>query len=287
MKKIIALLMTTVLFIMSTTSVFAYRIGDVIGASLVTDIVAQINGYDIASYNCQGFTYVIAEDLANYGFGVNYNNYTRTLSITRNYGVSQIYSNYKKPAVDLNDVGKTAYNLLYTDIVTYLDGRYINSYNINGQTIIAFDDLASYGYYVYDNNTRRISLDIPGIEKKGVGLEELNDLWKSPNRIKFNVKDNYGKTYDKVREVYFRQKYLLDGEYTKFTATYFCPCDADDWCKLKIYTDGELVYETKITGESKPVFINLDISECNVFEITESQNSMNFKTSYFHNATLK
>ena len=162
------LVLTIILSILLSLSVFAYKIGDVIGTSLTTDIVAQINGYDIASYNYQGYTYIVAEDLANYGFSVQYDNSTRTLGIYRNYGVTNIYSTYTKPAVSSKDVGKVAYKLLYTDIATYLDGTYVNSYNIDGKTIICFDDLAGYGTLNYDNNSRKLTLDIPGIAKNSL-----------------------------------------------------------------------------------------------------------------------
>ena len=166
-RKISFILVLTIIFSVALSPhVFAYQIGDVIGSSLTTDIVAQINGYDIASYNYQGYTYVVAEDLANYGFSVQYDNSTRSLGVYRNYGVTNIYSSYTKPKVSSNDIGKVAYKLLYTDIATYLDGTYVNSYNIDGKTIICFNDLAGYGTINYDNNSRKLTLDIPGIAKK-------------------------------------------------------------------------------------------------------------------------
>lgn len=166
MKRLCLLLLISLFILNTTVSVFAYRNGDVIGYSLTTDIIAQINGYDIASYNYRGNTYLIAEDLADYGFDVSYNNNTRTLYVTRDYSVSQIFSTYKKLPVSQRDVGKKAFNLLYTDIKTYIDGKYVTSYNINGRTIIAFDDLAAYGNYVWHSNTRKITLDMAGINHK-------------------------------------------------------------------------------------------------------------------------
>ena len=183
MKKVLMLFLTLMLLFMFSTVAFAYRIGDVIGASLITDIVAKINGYDIASYNYQGYTYVVAEDLANYGFSVSYDNNSRSLSITRNYGVTNIYSTYKKEAVAAKDVGKKAYNILYTDIKTYLDGNYVPSYNINGKTIINFESLKNYGTYVWDNATRKISLDMSGIEKKGYASQISNADYSYQSRL--------------------------------------------------------------------------------------------------------
>lgn len=264
-KKTFALTLATIMLITSMTSAFADRIGDVIGSSLTTDIVAQINGYDIASYNYQGYTYVIAEDLVNYGFNVSYDNNSRTLSITRNYGVSQIYSTYKKPAVSSKDVGKKAFNLLYTDIKTYIDGQYANSYNINGQTIIAFDDLAGYGTYVWNNNTRKITLDLPGIEKKGTPLEDIKPL-ANYSQVEHDYEDNYGNVYEKVVRCPNETVFLLDGKYTKFqfTSIAHSPAGTD---YVKIWLDDKLVLNLEIKPDTKPQYIDLDITGCNKFKI--------------------
>lgn len=140
-----------------------YRVGDVIGSALKTDIVASVNGHQIPSYNVDGYTYIVAEDLRYYGFSVIYDNASRSLSISRDYSQSWVSKNYTKPYVSPNQVGIKEHNLLYTDITTYLDGNYTPSYNINGQTIIRFDSLGAYGNVGYNNYSRQMTLTIPGI----------------------------------------------------------------------------------------------------------------------------
>ena len=93
-----------------------YRVGDVIGSALKTDIVASINGHHIPSYNVEGYTYIVAEDLRYYGFSVVYDNNYRSLSISRDYSQGWVSKNYTKPYVPKNQVGLKEHNLLYTDI---------------------------------------------------------------------------------------------------------------------------------------------------------------------------
>ncbi len=162
MKKFFALFFFVIIIFTLSFSACAYKIGDKVGYALKTDIVAKINGYEIPSYNVNGYTYVIAEDLNYYGFSVLYDYQTRTLSTTRDFSQSWASKVYTKPYVAPSNVGTKEHNLLYTDIKTYLDGYYTDSYNIDGQTIIRFDSLSFYGNVYYDNNKREISLDLPG-----------------------------------------------------------------------------------------------------------------------------
>ncbi len=125
-----------------------------------TDIVTFIDNSPIKSYNYKGYTYVIAEDLRNYGFDVEWNPAQRTLSIARNKYVYAPYVNdfiNKKKQVPTY---KTLYNVYETNIKVYLNGREITAYNIGGQTIINVDYLQEFGYCTYDNEQRRYDVDI-------------------------------------------------------------------------------------------------------------------------------
>ena len=162
-KLILTILILSVAVSIFTINVSAYNIGDVIGYAQPTDIVATINGYQLNSYNVNGFTYIVVEDLRFYGMDVVYDNYSRTLSVTRNPQVTYIDPALSNPSYANIGTNTSYLNILYTDIVTYINGIYVNSYNINGSTIIKFDDLAQFGQVSYDNNQREISLNIPGL----------------------------------------------------------------------------------------------------------------------------
>ena len=70
MKKKFSLALVIVMILTCVINVSAARVGDVINKTVYTDIVAKINGHDIASFNIDGYTVIVAEDLRNYGFNV-------------------------------------------------------------------------------------------------------------------------------------------------------------------------------------------------------------------------
>ena len=62
------------------------------------------------------------------------------------------------------DIAGTIYS---TDILTQLDGRDIPSYNIDGRTMIALEDLEQYGFNVkYDDSIRAVFIKTVQINAK-------------------------------------------------------------------------------------------------------------------------
>ena len=172
----------------------AARVGDVIGYAQPTDIVATINGYQLESYNVEGYTYICVEDLRYYGFDVMYDQYSRTLSVNRNFSVTSIDPQNTNPLfweIGSNNVRK---NILYTDIVTYINGSYVESSNINGQTIIRFDSLSAFGAVSYSDDKREISLTMESVIYNPVAIfadamheNYYNVDWKATIRAKGDV----------------------------------------------------------------------------------------------------
>ncbi|HHX53952.1 MAG TPA: hypothetical protein GX704_03485, partial [Clostridiales bacterium] len=52
-------------------------------------------------------------------------------------------------------VGDVVDHVLHTDIVTYINGLPIRSYNIKGYTAVIVEDLSNYGFYVVWYGTER------------------------------------------------------------------------------------------------------------------------------------
>ena len=113
-----------------------------------SDINAYIDYTPIRSYNVDGYTYVIAEDLRNYGFDVVWNADERTLEVARNVLATPVYSRALYEA-DC-DIVNTRYQIHPTDIVTHWEGRVLNGYNIGGMTVIQIDELAECGHFLWD-----------------------------------------------------------------------------------------------------------------------------------------
>ena len=132
---------------------------EIIGETVYTDIIASINNYNIASFNLDGNTVVVAEDLRNYGFDVVWSSEAHTLSISRN-GSNNVASTYIAPKIPKVLVGTKANDVLKTDIQTYINGNWVPSFNIDGQTVLRFDALNVFGNVSYDNSIRRLRLDI-------------------------------------------------------------------------------------------------------------------------------
>lgn len=153
MKRAITLLLT--LSLLAALPVFAQAADRVVGTIYHTDIVAQIDGAQIPSYNIDGSTGVVAEDLADYGFDVHWDASARRLDIAPN---GAAFTASCQPAPNTHRVGSVAGKVYATDIKTYLLGAEVPSYNIGGSTVILMDSLQTCGGVFWDASERTISL---------------------------------------------------------------------------------------------------------------------------------
>jgi len=156
-KKLLSIVLTLfMLFGMFSFNVSAaYKVGDPLGDVLYSDIVAYINGYAIPTSIKNGMTMVVVEDLLNYGFDVVWNGTAKTLSVTSNPLKKITPLPVEK---NTKPVGTFKCKYVYTDIKTYLSGVLIESFAINGVTLIDFELLAKYGKLTWDGKARTISL---------------------------------------------------------------------------------------------------------------------------------
>ena len=159
MKKIVSLAAAILLLSALCLSAAAVPIGTVVNHTLYTDIVAEIDGHPLRSYNVDNRTVVVAEDLRAYGFHAIWHAEERWLEVVRpvENGEPLTPSSYPdyKPNVPAGKIGTPAKNILATDIVTTVAGDKVDSWNIDGETVIVFRELERYGQVLYDNETRR------------------------------------------------------------------------------------------------------------------------------------
>lgn len=173
MKKLLFVFVATLMLLVVVSVVASAKVGDVVGHTRYTDIIASINNHNIASFNIDGNTGIVAEDLKNYGFNVQWVPESKSLYITR-ASTNTITSTYTSPEVSPSMLGQIAEEILYTDIKCYINGSFKDSYNVNGQTIINFNDLACFGSVTYDNNTRQLNLDITdGLAYKNTNFNDM------------------------------------------------------------------------------------------------------------------
>ena len=134
----------------------------VIGTATNTDIAAFIDNLPIKSYHASGSTYIVAEDLRDYGFSVIWNGALRTLNIYRD--TEGQYALMEKDEINILKAevlnNKRYYDIYSTDIKTYLNDSLIDSYSIDGVTLIKFRALEAYGDISYDEEKRQARCDV-------------------------------------------------------------------------------------------------------------------------------
>lgn len=156
MKRMVSFLLCLMLLIQG---VCAARIGEVVDYALHTDIVAQINGHPLRSYNVNGHTAVVAEDLRGYGFRAIWDPGQRTLDVVWDGAVPDQWPEYT-PEGAQGAVGSRARAIYATDIVTTVAGQVVESFNIGGETVIWLRDLSTYGQVSWDENARIAKLEL-------------------------------------------------------------------------------------------------------------------------------
>jgi len=133
------------------------RNGDPLGDVLYSDITAYINGNAIPTSVINGKTLVTVEDLAKYGFDVKWDGKERMLKVELNK--SKTFAPIPVTKDTKNKAGKFKCKYLYTDIKTYLSGDVVESYAINGVTLIDFELLKKYGKLTWDGRYRELWLE--------------------------------------------------------------------------------------------------------------------------------
>lgn len=142
MKKIICL------FLILTLVPFGVAAFDEEPIIYPTDIRAFVDSKPINSFNINGWTGIVAEDLSAYGFTVIWDAERRTLEVGDRdflYPGSVSYPQLSE------------YKVYPTDIKTYVNGNEVTAFNIGGYTVIFIDELMCYGDVIWDPDARTIS----------------------------------------------------------------------------------------------------------------------------------
>lgn len=170
MKKTFKKTLCTVLsfFLLGSSSSIpasAYNVGDITGKILSTDIVAYVEGVQVPSYNINGRTAIVAQDLAKLGgnlnFGVYFDEESRVLTINDAdiHGWGSSASLVYQKEVSKKPIGIPVGDVLFTDITTNFNGTPVESFNIDGYTCIYADDLGKLcGAYLWDETARRVDV---------------------------------------------------------------------------------------------------------------------------------
>lgn len=159
-RRVRYIFLITLFFIMlmSVQTSASMPIGTKIGEVLSTDIIATIDHRPIPSMNINGYTAIVVEDLRSYGFNVAWSEENKTLQVTRN---NALLVQGKVFTTEPMEPGHPLDPVLFTDIKTYLDGREVVSFNIDGRTAIYLNQLKPYGEIQWNESTRVASFQFP------------------------------------------------------------------------------------------------------------------------------
>lgn len=162
-----------------TYNVFAEDLGFV----RQTDIVCFIDYSPIESYNYKNKTYVIAEELINYGFDVKWDGEKRELKIDRKKYSFTPYISDIVNEIKATPTFEPLFKVYPTDIKTYVNGELAESYNIYGRTVVNIDFLYHWGNCIYDDAERKYEVrilekEIEGMEEKTETVDESTDYYK-------------------------------------------------------------------------------------------------------------
>lgn len=139
--------------------------GEEIGQVLYTDIIAYIDGHAIRSYNINWNTYIVVEDLVNYGFDATWNpeNGGHLVIANKRTAAPDAYTSTYQPETNTHPAGTPAMPYLYTEITTWIGDMQVTGYNIGGYTCICMDDLAAHfaAEYVWSPENKALYMTSP------------------------------------------------------------------------------------------------------------------------------
>lgn len=123
-----------------------------------SDIKVFINEKEIPAFNYQNSCYVLAEDLSNFGFDVDWQERERKLNIERNQEKAITAQSNAMP-FQTYDIEKTDITVIARNPSSNSDET-LQSYNIDGQMIIRFDDLGIFGLISWDEMKQEFMLTL-------------------------------------------------------------------------------------------------------------------------------
>lgn len=178
------------------------------GQVLSTDIGTVIDGAACRTYNVDGRTFVVAEELGAYGFDVDYDNSKRQLSISQNLHNIHWLQDINTTNILKSEctVGEPLMDMIDTDITVNIGGENTEAYAIDGQMVIPVRALGAFGEVNFDAEKKIVSVDlIPGYYKKRVNTMEKQTVIVDRN-FRYIKGDN-----DEIIYGYRENDLLMDG----------------------------------------------------------------------------
>ncbi len=189
MKRVFLFILSFVIVISSFVT-YCFAAGEVAGNVYGSDIVTYIYNCPVTSYNIGGKTCIDAEILNwYYGFDVYWLADERKLTIDDKGGRFASGQAASGELVEKSSAkaGEIVGNYYHTDIVTYLNGKEITSYNIGGRTVILAEEMADHGYdVIWSEIERKLLIDKPvDFYKYKTEMGDIKTIYKYDSYIYF------------------------------------------------------------------------------------------------------
>ncbi|MDR1540983.1 MAG: WG repeat-containing protein [Clostridiales bacterium] len=214
--KVLAAIATaaTLCLTLPSDSAFGYQIGEPLGWVYNSDIRAYIDGHQILSYIVNDKACVVSEDLRNYGFDVSWDEASRASKIAFTGGKETTPVAGPSPTPVIN--GAKAFRYVYTDIVAYVDGKKVDSFNIEGRLVIYFSELEAFGELAYDDSTRTARLttrsgDVPIAEAALAPTPPADSSDATDFRFLFPPSDQFASVEKKIGDGHYLVKMGEEG----------------------------------------------------------------------------
>lgn len=147
-----------------------------------TDIIAYINNYAIPTYVAKDKVCIVAEDLRNFGFNVDWIEKDNRLNIYRNNSEQISEMNFSK----LFENGTEYCDCIPSDIEVFVSDTHVQGYSFNGNTLIPIETLNIYGNIEWDSNGKSVSLELNDLPNRDQKQEILYDNFNATYKIAFD-----------------------------------------------------------------------------------------------------
>lgn len=186
----------------------------IIGSLCTSDIVAYIDGQPIPSYNFDGQTILIVNDLNRYGFDVSSDKQNENYYIKYNKNKRILPIELKQEA---SPKSKKVGNINSTNVKTFVMNDEIQCYDVDGMLAIKARDLKDIAKVTYNGKKREVKIDL-----KLENLDENTyfDTIYYPNKelryvgyLSNQVPNGEGKSYDKKGKLVYDGKWRNGQKY--------------------------------------------------------------------------
>lgn len=162
-----------------------------------------------------------------------------------------------------------------TGVNIYIDDVKLNPTDVNGNPVEAFIyngttylPVRAIGEALektvqWEGETNSVYLGAHESNTPAVWLKDLDYFYGKDWGIDTDKQDNLGNSYENAIKYYCENTYLLNGQYTKITGTFFQQYaykSSSSVSTLEIYGDGKLLYEAEMSGGVQPAYFDIDLT---------------------------